>query len=263
MKTNYHTHTMRCLHAVGTDEDYVKSAICAGFDELGFSDHTPWPFEDHFASRIRMPIEQYRGYIDSILSLKEKYKKEIRIYLGLECEYLEEYKGWLKELKESDEIDYLIFGNHFAHPENSSRYEGYYGECIKTKKDLEKYKTAMFKGIESGLFTYVAHPDLFMRCYPKFDKYCEKVSEEICQKAKEEDILLEYNISGFPYCEKRGFTGYPTKEFWEIAKACGCKCILGYDAHDNHDLEEETYRNRGLKMIEQIGIERVEQIPLL
>lgn len=39
MKTNYHTHTTRCMHAVGDDEDYVRSAIKGGFQELGFSDH--------------------------------------------------------------------------------------------------------------------------------------------------------------------------------------------------------------------------------
>lgn len=27
MKTNYHTHTTRCHHATGSDEDYVLSAI--------------------------------------------------------------------------------------------------------------------------------------------------------------------------------------------------------------------------------------------
>lgn len=260
MKTNYHTHTIRCKHAVGADESYVKSAILAGFDELGFSDHVPWPFEDGFTSKIRMTMGQYRDYVDSILLLKEKYRDKIRICLGLECEYFEEYKDWLIELKKSDEIEYLIFGNHFAYPENSSYYEGYYGECIKTTEDLEKYKNATLKGIESGLFAYVAHPDLFMRCYPEFDSYCEKISEEICKKAKEKNILLEYNISGFPYCEKRGYIGYPAKKFWEIAKEYDCKCIIGYDAHDNYDLEQEIYWNKGIKMIEEIGIQRVERL---
>ena len=41
MKTNYHTHTTRCMHAVGSDEEYVLSAIKGGFQILGFSDHTP------------------------------------------------------------------------------------------------------------------------------------------------------------------------------------------------------------------------------
>ena len=44
MKTNYHTHTTRCMHATGSDEDYVLSAIKGGYQELGFSDHTPWKY---------------------------------------------------------------------------------------------------------------------------------------------------------------------------------------------------------------------------
>ena len=41
MKNNYHTHTTRCFHAVGQDEDYVRAAIDGGFDLLGFADHAP------------------------------------------------------------------------------------------------------------------------------------------------------------------------------------------------------------------------------
>ena len=43
MKTNYHTHTYRCKHAMGNDERIVERAINAGIDILGFSDHNPWP----------------------------------------------------------------------------------------------------------------------------------------------------------------------------------------------------------------------------
>lgn len=263
MKTNYHTHTNRCLHAYGSDEDYVKSAIFAGFDVLGFSDHVPWPFKDGFKSKIRMTIEQYRDYIDSMETLKNKYKDEIQIRIGFEAEYLEEYADWLKELKEKGDIDYLIFGNHFSHPENSPLYEGYFGESVRTPDMLLKYGQAMIKGMESGLFTCIAHPDLFMRCYKEFDSYCEKITNEICKKAKEQNILLEFNISGFPYCEKRGYIGYPTREFWEIAKAYDCQCIIGFDAHDNLDLEETKYYNKGLSMIEEIGLELVDTLPFI
>ena len=47
---NYHTHTWRCQHARGTEEEYVKAAIKQGFGVLGFSDHTPWPYESDFIS---------------------------------------------------------------------------------------------------------------------------------------------------------------------------------------------------------------------
>ena len=46
MKVNLHTHTVRCGHAVGTDEEYVLAAIAAGFTKLGFSDHNPFPYEN-------------------------------------------------------------------------------------------------------------------------------------------------------------------------------------------------------------------------
>ena len=35
-KTNYHTHTKRCMHAEGTEADYVKAALDAGLTLFGF-----------------------------------------------------------------------------------------------------------------------------------------------------------------------------------------------------------------------------------
>ena len=42
IKTNWHTHTSRCGHAVGTDEEYVQAAIQGGLTTLGFSDHAAY-----------------------------------------------------------------------------------------------------------------------------------------------------------------------------------------------------------------------------
>ena len=51
---NYHTHTMRCYHAIDQEEDYIQAAIKAGYTELGFSDHTPWRYSSGFHSSMRM-----------------------------------------------------------------------------------------------------------------------------------------------------------------------------------------------------------------
>ena len=45
---NYHTHTARCHHAMGTDEDYVQIAIQEGYTTLGFSDHACWHYPSGF-----------------------------------------------------------------------------------------------------------------------------------------------------------------------------------------------------------------------
>ena len=46
MIANYHTHTPRCHHATGNEEDYVLRAIENGLQIFGFSDHVPMPFPD-------------------------------------------------------------------------------------------------------------------------------------------------------------------------------------------------------------------------
>ena len=74
MKANYHTHTARCGHAEGTDEEYVLAAIERGFDELGFSDHVPWPYKNGYVHpTVRMHISQMPEYLASVRALAEKY----------------------------------------------------------------------------------------------------------------------------------------------------------------------------------------------
>ena len=111
-KANYHTHTSRCHHATGSDEDYVRSAIKGGYEILGFSDHTPWPYASGFVSRTRMLPSEMEGYVQSLRSLKEQYEGKLDIKIGLECEYYPAMHSWLSELKEAFGLDYLIFGNH-------------------------------------------------------------------------------------------------------------------------------------------------------
>ena len=57
MLKNYHTHTFRCHHAQGTDEEMVLAAIKSGIKVFGFSDHGPLPYKD-FVSGMRMTIEE-------------------------------------------------------------------------------------------------------------------------------------------------------------------------------------------------------------
>ena len=88
--TNYHTHTYRCRHAVGTDRDYVEAAIKAGIKTLGFSDHAPqvFPADSGYRSDCRIQPEELAEYVASISALKEEYRDRIQILIGLEMEYL-------------------------------------------------------------------------------------------------------------------------------------------------------------------------------
>ena len=259
MKYNYHTHTFRCFHATGTDEEYVKAAIEAGFDEIGFADHSPWPFEN-YVSGMRMHADKLKDYCDSINSLKEKYKDKISIRLGLECEYFPKYIPWLKKAIEENGIDYLILGHHFCVDEPGHIYNG----NMETPEQLYAFRDDIVEAMETGMFAYVAHPDIFMRGYPVFDEHCEKISREIIQKAIETNTPLEYNLLGFSHSIADGKQGYPYPDFWDMISEMKPPVTVGIDAHApdvylDHELFKKGYDNLaklGLKAVDKIKMFR-------
>lgn len=260
MKTNYHTHTTRCMHAVGDDEDYVRSAIKGGFQVLGFSDHSPWKYHTDFVSDIRMLPEELPEYVESIRALKEKYRNRISIRIGLECEYFPEYTHWLKEIIREYRLDYILFGNHHYHTDEKFPYFGHHT----TNRDmLDLYEESSIEGMESGLFTYLAHPDLFMRSYPEFDTHCTSISRHICRAAARLNIPLEYNVGYMATNEARGIMTYPCPQFWHIAANEGCTAIIGLDAHNNLDLENPVYYDRACKELKELKMPVIDTIPFL
>lgn len=259
MKTNYHTHT-RCHHATGSDEEFVLSAIKGGYQELGFSDHTPWKYHTDYVSDIRMTPEQLPGYVESLRWLQEKYKDQISIKIGLECEYFPEYIPWLKGITKEYQLDYIIFGNHHFHTDEKFPY---FGRNTHTVDMLELYEESAIEGMESGLFAYLAHPDLFMRSYPSFDRHCKLISRHICLTAARLNLPLEYNIGYEDYNDKHGLITIPHPAFWEIAAHEGCTAIIGVDAHSNQYLETPFYYDRANETLRKLGMKVTDRIPFL
>ena len=87
MKANYHTHTVRCHHAVGDEREYIENAIDAGMKILGFSDHTPQFFKSGYVSGMRMTPDEAPEYVSCIKNLAQEYSGKIKIYTGFEAEY--------------------------------------------------------------------------------------------------------------------------------------------------------------------------------
>ena len=239
-KANYHTHTPRCKHAEGPDEAYVQAAIQAGFTSLGFADHTPWPYQSDYVSGIRMTVSQLPDYVSCLRELKEKYRGQIKLRIGLECEYFPRYMNWLKEAKEAYGLDYLIFGAHFIGSDEDSPYTG--SACVDDQV-LSSYTDTCIEGMNSGMYAYLAHPDLFMRRRENFDQASRTAARAICECALANKLPLEYNLNAHVIKDwERG--GFPRREFWEVAAQMGNQVIIGYDAHQpslllNWQAEEE------------------------
>ncbi len=260
---NYHTHTPRCLHATGTEEEYIQTAIQQGYDILGFSDHTPWPFPS-YESYCRMPMQQLPEYVSTLRELQKKYADRIQLHLGLEAEYAPEYMDWLRGIKQEYHLDYLIFGNHFYLTEESGVY---FGKENPDRALIDAYVEHTVKAMESGLYNYMAHPDLFLNRAPGIDDHTEKALRQICEAAVKYDMPLEYNLLGESrrIDEKRaehGLCGYTCPDFWKIALEYPIRVIVGCDAHAPNELCRVPRLQQVQNELRSKGVTVLETLPL-
>ena len=287
MKANYHTHVYRCGHASATEIEMVEQAIQVKLDELGFSCHIPLPhLRLHLLKSMkychnvhsvlslaksivmngpgmRMTFKEKDEYLKSIEKCQKKYGHELKIYKGFEAEYLESYLEYYKKLLKED-VDYLILGHHF---DTYVSYSCSYAIRGISQKKIERYVNQAIKAMESGLFLYFAHPDLFLKGYDHWDDFAIEQTKRLLSAAKKLDVILEINGAGLRNNplnfnnEKK--QGYPNLYFWNLAIKNGNKIILGLDAHSKDELSlkeiekiENYARNLGAQVIEKIDVEK-------
>lgn len=229
---NFHTHTSRCGHAVGTDEEYVRAAITAGYRRIGFSDHAP--YKGSSIKGIRMDWDEIDAYIASISHLREKYRDQIEIHIGFESEF---FPGLLDEKKElSEKVEYMLLGQHHNDPYTIA--VDYFRE--NSEEDILVYAEQVCAGLDSGLFTYLCHPDVIMMKQRHFTPACERAAHMIGAKCAETNTPVEINLRGVQKGKKHIDDGmqyyYPNHDFWKILSQYHLNCVYGVDAHNPRDL---------------------------
>jgi histidinol-phosphatase (PHP family) len=247
--TNYHVHTHRCKHAEGRDRDYVEAAIQAGFTEIGFTDHSPWPLLPQESGMIRMKLSLLADYVNSLRQLREEYKNEISIKIGLECEYFADRMSWLKDTIRKYDLDFVILGNHFHEYEAQQRFYSSYQD---KKNLLSDYVSDSLAAIESGVYAYFAHPDIFVRSLDQWDNAAENASRTILEACKKTGIPVEYNLGGVRnhYYDLT----YPYPRFWQIASEVGNEVMIGIDAHSPKDFFDTERIRNAISLLESFGI---------
>ena len=254
MNSNFHTHTTLCRHAVGEMREYVESAIKSNLKKLGFSDHVPYVFKGNYYSYFRMYLNDTESYVKNVLDLKKEHEKDINIYLGFEIEYYPlHFNDTLKFVK-SFSPDYLLLAQHCTKNEYDGVYSG--GNKI-LKEDVLDYVEQVISGMNTGLFSYLAHPDLI--AIENNESFYLEQMKRICLRAKELDIPLEFNFLGL--MENRR---YPSKLFFSLASECGNTIIYGVDAHSPKELERCNYaEEKANEFLAEFNLKRTEKIKLL
>jgi len=231
---NLHTHTYRCKHANGDINDYIEAAIEHHVDRLGISDHTPLP--DNRWLGVRMHLDDLQEYSDTIDHAKLHYQGQITILKGMECDWSSEYIDFYQtELLEKYQFDYLIGASHWF-PFNDEWQMSF---NITTPGQVMAYAKFYAQAIASGLFSFMAHPDVFCSNY-EWDDVAIIGAKIILQAAAKYNTPLEINGYGFrkPKVDLPSGSrpGYPYTKFWELAANYNIQVVCNSDAHRPQDI---------------------------
>ena len=253
MICNYHTHTFRCHHAEGTEREYIEQAIAGGIAKMGFSEHIPLDFPGDYRSYWRMFSEDVEDYFTTLRAVREEYRGRIEIFIGFEMEYYPLYFEEMKKNALAWGAEYLILGQHYT----ESEFPGgiYSGFRTPDESALKSYADNVVNGIRTGLFSYVAHPDLFS--FTGSADVRDREMRRICRAAKEESVPLEINLLGI-----RSKRSYPDPDFWRIAGEEGCSAVLGCDAHTPEDACDPVSEAKARSLAARSGV-AIEDDPVL
>lgn len=241
----------------GTVRDYVNSAVLSGLETIGISDHTPLP--DGRWQDVRMTMSELSSYYADIDASRSD---AIAVLTALECEDFPEYHSFYQN-ELFPRTDYLIGGNHYFRMNGEIRGI-YMDEGSLDGAALAAYTEHVVAAIASGLYAFIAHPDLFGYSYPRWDEHARTAAREIARAAKSYNVPLEINGYGMRKRKVQTPEGercpYPWEPFWETAGDIGVQVIVNSDAHRPEDVAAGIVEGKAIA--HRFGLSVVDTLPV-
>ena len=226
---DYHIHSTYC-DGKDTPEEMVLTAIEKGFKILGFSSHKYYEGDEN----------DLVGYVAEIIRLKEKYKNDIEILLGIEQDYF--------STEPTDKYDYVIGSVHYLKEKDESQLidlevdtvvnnikNNYGGNYSLFAKD---YFTLVGNVVNKTGADIIGHFDLCTKyknriSLPRDDEYYKAAFEAIEQLIPYKKPF-EINFGAIA----RGYRNspYPDKVILKEIKRRGGEIIFNSDCHDREKL---------------------------
>jgi histidinol-phosphatase (PHP family) len=239
MLADYHVHTPYCGHARGKVIEYVHAAVSLGLQEIGFADHLgryyltanqrrrywDWGMEERTAGR----------YVAELLELRELFKRQIRIRIGLEVDYVEGAEYLLEPIVSTYPLDFLICSVHCI-PRFGWKHLSSYSKSYDTSILYKEYFRIARAALRSGLFHVLAHPDFIWRYvgWPRRDALMpfHEIAETV-RAAQESGRCIEINANGLLWSQANTVEeGDPFEVLIEQCRRCGVPITIGSDAHE-------------------------------
>lgn len=236
-RINFHTHTARCGHASGAVDEYCREAVKQGISVLGFSDHAPFPDGRFGSSRMEFSeLTEYR--LD--LSRMRRLFPELCILTGVEVDFVPSLgRGFYEDTYSSgNRFHYRILGPHFTDP------PGIGGGSPTSPERARAFTDLIIEAMATGLFDYVAHPDMFLAAYPCWSPELRSLAVELAEASNTFGIPFEINAYGLrkPWVDtpEGRRPQYPWRCFWEVMAEYNVQAVVGSDAHRPVDVWGNT-----------------------
>lgn len=235
---NFHSHTQYCDGRVPM-ESMIVAAINEGFIHWGFSPHSPIPVD----SPCNMKKVDVENYMAEISRLREVYGDRIKIYAGMEIDYLDSGWGPHVEYFKGIPLDYRIGSVHFipggenfvdvdGSPESFiKKMDKYFANDI--RHVVNAYYDSLCEMIQSGGFDIVGHLDKIghnASCFsPGIEDepwYTNRVNEAI-DLVIEKGLIAELNTKAWHTASRV----FPKERFIPSLVKGGVPIVVSSDAH--------------------------------
>ena len=231
-----HVHTYLCNHARGTMEEYVIAAINKGLHSLCFLEHLELGITYHQKSWLNE--EDFAIYFKEGARLKEVYKDQLTILLGVEAGYNPEMHAQFSNVLKAHPWDRIGLSYHFyrirdKHFNLLSRKPDSLAILIEQGPNLilEAYFASLLDALQiMERCDVVCHLDACLRHTPE-GRLSEKNDiqiDTILDIMQQKQIALEVNTSGFALRK----TPFPEATILNRAMKRGILLVPGSDAHD-------------------------------
>jgi histidinol-phosphatase (PHP family) len=265
---DYHVHTARCGHAVGTMERYVEHAIQAGLSELGFSDHLfmYWLPADARDPELGMAEWEHEFYVEDVERCRSRYASDITIRLSIEADYIPGHEQALENILKRSDWDYVIGSVHFIDDWgfDDSRYLAGFDRW-----DIDalygRYFELVGASAETGLFDTIGHADLVKKFghRPRADQL--ESYARLAQRFARAGVCVEVNTAGLrrPCAEV-----YPHPDLLDACRQAGVPATFASDAHAPTDVARDLdaaadiLRQAGYTDFLKLAARRRELVPL-
>ena len=238
---NLHTHT-NYADGKNTAEEMVLGAIQAGCAALGFSEHSPFPPVGPNDGYSLLP-ERVADYRAEVLRLREKYRGQLEIFLGLEQD--------IDSTPPEGRYDYLIGSVHnLRYSEdtwlpvdwNAEKFlqfarEYYGGDCLVM---AEAYYRLEAEVADRTGCQIVGHFDLITkfneggRLFPENDRRYRNAALEALTALLERDVIFEINTGAI----SRGYrsTPYPAPFLLKAIRERNGRVCITSDTHSDQTI---------------------------